>query len=199
MIQNLSSLLDLTREEREESVIALYKEGKTTREIAKLMRMSLRDIGATLKKEKLQADQERGYTEVDTEPKSPESKALKMFSEGKSPLDVAIKLDLDAGTVRAMYYHYWELKGKYELAQIYDELGGSNNLISLIKIHKIFKDLGMNEHDMIKVLELAKHNELERLQWKAEYLRNEIFILQDQKTKAINHISKLNKMNWRQN
>jgi len=48
---------------------------------------------------------------------------------------------------------------------------------------------------MTKVLEFAKHNELERLQWKAEYLRNEIFVLQDQKTKTINHISKLNKMN----
>jgi DNA-binding NarL/FixJ family response regulator len=41
-------LRDLTKEEREESVIRLYNEGKTTREIAKLMRMSLRDIGGAL-------------------------------------------------------------------------------------------------------------------------------------------------------
>ncbi len=39
----------LTRNQRKEIVIKLYEEGKTTREIAKLERMSLRDIGIILK------------------------------------------------------------------------------------------------------------------------------------------------------
>ncbi len=51
----------------------------------------------------------------------------------------------------------------------------------------------MNERDIIKVLELAKHNELERLQWKVEYLENQAFMLEVQKTKATHDILKLNR------
>jgi len=39
----------------------------------------------------------------------------------------------------------------------------------------------MKENDVVKVLELATHNELERLQWKVEYLRNEIDMLENEK------------------
>jgi len=44
------------------------------------------------------------------------------------------------------------------------------------------------------VMELAKHNELERLQWKVEYLRNEVEMLENQKWNSTNHILKLNKI-----
>jgi hypothetical protein len=52
----------------------------------------------------------------------------------------------------------------------------------------------LKEYDVIRVLELAKHNELERLQWKVEYLRNEVNMLENEKWKSTNHILKLNKM-----
>ncbi len=60
--------------------------------------MSFRDIGVIINKAKLQAERERGYPE-DEEPKSPESQAFKLFSEGKSPVEVAISLDLNQLTV----------------------------------------------------------------------------------------------------
>src|SRR5215831_17164571 len=110
----------MTREEREEYVIRLYKEGRTVRLIAELVHMSFRDIGTVTKKVKLQSERERGYTN-DEGPKSPESRAFKMFSEGKSPVEVAVALDEPGDRVRAMYREYWELSGRYELAQIYDE------------------------------------------------------------------------------
>jgi hypothetical protein len=52
----------------------------------------------------------------------------------------------------------------------------------------------MKENDVIKVLELAKHNELERLQWKVEYLRNEVNMIENEKWKSTNQILKLNRM-----
>jgi hypothetical protein len=62
----------------------------------------------------LQAERERGDINyaIDIEPKSKESQAFKLFSEGKSPVEVAIRLDLDAGRVRAIYYDYWELNSQ---------------------------------------------------------------------------------------
>src|SRR5215467_1301269 len=188
----MSWLLDMNREEREEHVILLYKEGRTFKDIAKEMHMSFRDIGAIINKAKLQAERERGYTNDDIVTKSPESKAFKMFLEGKSPVEVAIALDEPGDRVRAMYREYWELRGRHELAQLYDE--AKKYLPSLLRLHKIVKDLGMKENDVIKVLELAKHNELERLQWKVEYLRNEVIVLEMEKWKSTNQILKLNRM-----
>jgi len=52
----------------------------------------------------------------------------------------------------------------------------------------------MGENEIIKVLELAKYNELQNLQWKVEYLINEVNILEMEKWKSTNQILKLNRM-----
>jgi hypothetical protein len=116
-------------------------------------------------------------------------KAFKLFSEGKSPVEVAIALDEPGDRVRAMYREYWELSGRYKLAQIHDE--ARHDLRGLLRLHEIVKDLGMGEKEIIKVLELAKHDELQNLQWKVEYLRNEVNILEMEKWKSTNQILKL--------
>ena len=93
----------LSKAEKEEIVIQLYKENKSFREIATLMHMSFRDISAITKKVELQAARERGYVAEDTQPKSKESQAFKLFLEGKSPIEVAIALDEPGDRVRALY------------------------------------------------------------------------------------------------
>jgi hypothetical protein len=50
------------------------------------------------------------------------------------------------------------------------------------------------EQEIINVLELAKHNQLQYLQWKVEYLRNDIEVLEVQKTKSTNDILRLNRI-----
>jgi hypothetical protein len=52
------------------------------------------DIGAITNKVKLQADREKGCAAEEPQPKSDESRAFKLFSEGKSPVEVVIALDL---------------------------------------------------------------------------------------------------------
>ena len=80
----------------------------------------------------------------------------------------------------------------YELGQIYDE--GQYDLPRFLRLHKIVKDLGLGEREIIKVLELTKYGELENLQWKVEYLRNEVNMLENEKWKSTNQILKLNRM-----
>lgn len=150
--------------------------------------MSFGDIGAITNKVKLQTDRERGYI-TDEEPKSPESKAFKMF-EGKSPIEVAIALDLEAGRVRAIYQDYWGISNRHKLMQIYDE--AKYDLRGLLTLFKIVKNLGMNDHDIKNVLDISRHNELQNPQWKVEYLRNEINMLEQEKANATHHIFQLN-------
>ena len=94
----------------EELVIQLYKENKSVREIAKLMHMSFRDIGAITKKIKSEVERERGHLDEndDIKSKSKTTQAIKLFCEGKNTVDVVIALDLPADEVRAIYREYWD-------------------------------------------------------------------------------------------
>ena len=75
----------LTRQEKERLVIDLYNQGKTIRDIAKELRMSFRDIGTILKKEEKQDVKESLF---------PSTQAYRLFSKGKSTIEIAITLNL---------------------------------------------------------------------------------------------------------
>jgi hypothetical protein len=183
----------LNREEKEQYVIQLYKEGRSVREIAKQMHMSFRDIGAITKRLKSEVEREKGYLEENDDiiSKSKTTQAIKLFSEGKNTVDVVIALDLRADEVQAIYREYWELNNMYELAEVYEEI--RSYLPSFLRLHRILNDRGMGEQEILNVLELANNHQLQHLQWKVEYLRNDIEMLEDQKTKASNHILILNR------
>jgi transposase len=83
----------LTRKEKEQLVIKLASEGKTTKKIAQIAHVSLGDIGKII----------RRFTGEETEYQNKDlsltSKAFQMFNENKSRVDVAIALNLEADDV----------------------------------------------------------------------------------------------------
>ena len=86
--------------EREKQVLEIYDQGKSTRDIAKKLRMSLRDISIILRKN--QASHGIAITDNDINNnsnynKSPNqiaTQAYKLFSEYNKPFEVAIELGL---------------------------------------------------------------------------------------------------------
>ena len=76
----------ITKKQKKEMVIKLYEEGKTTKEIAKIVKMSLRDIGIIIR--------EYNHEPEPKPPKSDHSRSFQLFSKGKTPVDVAIIVDL---------------------------------------------------------------------------------------------------------
>jgi hypothetical protein len=81
------------------------------REIAKIERMSIRDISAIIKEE--EARRQR-YKDQDLS-----SKAYNLFSEKKSTVEVAISLNLREPEVTRLYREYWRLKRFHKLNLIY--------------------------------------------------------------------------------
>ena len=82
---------------KRQDVIQLYKEGRTVRDIAKQLHMSFGDIGTIIRKVKTEVEREAGHIneeEIDDQAKSEESQAFKLFSEGKTPVQVVIALDI---------------------------------------------------------------------------------------------------------
>jgi transposase len=110
----------LTKQERERLVIDLYNQGKTYREISKVARISPRDIGIILnrtirlKAEGSKEEQDNMNSKDDNQEHeqrlSLSSQAYKLFSERKTPLEVAIALNLRESEATKYYKQYWKLK-----------------------------------------------------------------------------------------
>jgi transposase len=131
----------LTRQERERLVLELYNQGKTIREIAKEVRMSFRDIGVILNKaveEKVERLKEQ-HEEI--QQLSVSSQAYKLFSDRKTPLEVAIALNLKESEVTEFYKEYWKLKQLHNLNVVYEDLKG--DIDPFLKLHKLAKRKGM--------------------------------------------------------
>ena len=126
---------------RKGRVLELYDQGKNTREIAKEPRMSLRDIGFILKKGQVNHGitatiMDNGNGNNGSNDNKPANgrlpQAYEIFSEGKTPVEVAIQLSLSEKEAIRFYTEYWRLKRIYGLCQIYQESNG--NLSYIMKL-----------------------------------------------------------------
>jgi transposase len=139
-------------EERKRRVIDLYyNQGKTTREIAKIERMSIRDISAILKED----ESKRQKYEDQQQQEELSSKAYKLFSEGKTPVEVAIILSLREPEVNKLYRGYWKLKRLDKLNSIYKETNGK--LGPFLKLYRLMKEKGMSIEQVVNAVEIAIH------------------------------------------
>src|SRR6476661_3592646 len=79
-----------------------------------------------------------------------------MFSEGKSPTDVAIALDMREHEVTQLYKESWTLKQLYDLNSIYLETKG--DLGSFVKLYKLSKEARLNSEHVVRILKLAYYD-----------------------------------------
>jgi transposase len=125
----------MTRQERERLVLELYNQGKTIREIAKEARMSFRDIGVILNKAAEEKTEVQGIkqnnnnngrekNQEEQQHLSLAAQAYKLFSDRKTPLEVAIALNLRESEATKFYREYWRLKQLRDLNMVYEELRG---------------------------------------------------------------------------
>src|SRR6188472_1378008 len=169
--------------ERERHVIELYDQGKSTRDIAKELRMSLRDISSILRKNQVSHGLPFPIIDNNNNNKSPNQKstqAYKLYSEGKKPVEVAIQLGLPERQATKYCREYWELEGLYELTFLYEER--KHHLPSFIRLHNIMQRQGIDdENDIANVLKYTK--ELPNLQQYCQSLQKQVQDLKYQNQK----------------
>jgi hypothetical protein len=149
------------RKEKEKLVIQLAHEGKTTREIAKQVHISLRDIGIIVRKEtgddkndellereKQKADELKKEKEKQERLKllSPHAQSFQLFKDRKPLEDIAIELDLDTDTVLYYYEDYLRLLKMGWLVGIYNDL--KKDFSVFFYLYKRIKKEGLNKHDI---------------------------------------------------
>jgi hypothetical protein len=141
----------MTRQERERLVIDLYNQGKTYREICKAARISPRDIGIILNKA-VEEKKTEGLKE-EQQQLSLCTQAYKLFSDRKTPLEVAVTLNLRESEATKFYKEYWKLRQLYNLNMAYEETKG--NLEPFLKLYRLSKAAGMNVQQVVNLLKIT--------------------------------------------
>ena len=137
--------------EIEELIVQLHKEGKTMREISKMIHKNFTYIGAVLRKR---------FPEEYTNscPTSIETQALKLFIEERTPTQVAIELGSSTDETEKFYTNYWRLEGLYELYNIYKEYTRNLNeflhFLNQLRDRKITTRRGFNK--VLKIIDYDK-------------------------------------------
>lgn len=183
----------LNKKEKEELVIKLAREGKTTREIAESVHISLKDIGAIIRKvngeeEDYENNKTKEKEKVRLSKLSPYAQAFKLFKEKKRLTDVVITLDLDADTVMYHYQDYLRLNGMYELIVLNHELG--KDLSLFIHLFNRIKREGLLNREEISKLLKTQHEFRDLYKLKINY-ENYIEDLKKQELELMERIDEL--------
>ncbi|MDQ6863167.1 MAG: hypothetical protein M3044_05030 [Thermoproteota archaeon] len=172
----------LTKPERDELVLDLYyNQNKTYRQIAKEARICPRDIGLIINKEFKDIESKQSLSKA--------ARAYKLFSEGKSPREVAIALDLREPEVTQLYKESWNLTQLYDLNQMYLENKG--NIAPLVKLYKLTKAAGLSPEHVVTLLRIA-NNDLPLMDYKYENLKTDVKTLEEYKRNSEGRLRDLN-------
>ena len=138
-------------EERRKRVIDLYfNQHKTYAEIAEIEQISPRDIHAIIKEEEARRQKYKDQQQQE----EISSKAYKLFSEGKRPVEVAIALNLREPEATKCYREYWKLKRLHILNSIYKETNGK--LGPFLKLYKeLIKERDMSIEKVVNAVDIA--------------------------------------------
>lgn len=134
----------LNRKQKEELVIRLASEGKTTRQIAQLLHISLKEIDRILGKARGEEYFEEGTTIT--------SNCFQMFQNGKRPVYVSIKINLDAKTTLNIFEDYLRLSNIGALLKIYEEF--RNEIPVLLSL---YNNLNGNELNSTRYIQELIH------------------------------------------
>ncbi len=191
-------------EERKKRVMNLYYgEGKNTREIASIERMSIRDISAILREE--EARRQRVHSDIKNKEEDKVAvNAYSLFDQGKTLIQVARDLQLREPQVSAYYKEYLRLIGRAEVVSLYEEIG--DDAWSYLELHRFAKEKGISNEKIVRAVDTALtnlpsaevhcravENEVDRLELIKRELYQEKFLLEDGKSKLTERIGLLTK------
>jgi transposase-like protein len=140
-------------EEEKRRIIDLYfNQGKTIREVCRIMGKSSHDNTPVTKEHRIRLA--KNYALADGEESEvvhreqdrviPNVKAYKLFDEGKNLLEVAAELNLTGPQVQQYYVEYWNLRKMRRLVAIYPEIQDSMGYF--LKLTRLGKERGITSH-----------------------------------------------------
>ena len=148
----------MNKKEKEALVLALAEKGATYREITKRAGVAPNTIKAVLNKAGLD------------ESSSISSRAFELFSEGKTPLEVAIKLNREANEVIRLHQEYFMLLGCTEFTKVYLQI--KDNPWPYVNLVKLTQNSRMKDGEVVELLKIS-NGDLPRVRLEYDRLKAE--------------------------
>jgi hypothetical protein len=123
-----------------------------------------------LKEEEDNIDSEKNQSQEQQQHQSLSTQAYKLFSDRKTPLEVAIALNLRESEATKFYKEYWKLKQLHNLNIVYEETKG--DIEPFLKLYRLSKAKGMSVKQIVDVLAIA-NNDLPAIEKRFKRLRND--------------------------
>lgn len=168
-------MIYLTVKEKEKHVLKLRKEeNKTYKQIAHELRISPREISRILK-------EDNGKEEAKERKKivlSKTTQALQLFKRGKSPIDVAIKLDFSLQEVQILYHDYLISNDRHHFVQAFNEFD-NDSLRDFIEYDRFMKENGIGKKETIEGIK--KSNDYPKIKDEHDAISNELKELKRQR------------------
>jgi predicted transcriptional regulator len=149
----------MDKKQKKALIIALAEKGETYRDITKKAGVSPNTIKAVLNRAGLD------------ESTSIHSRTFELFSEGKTPLQVAITLNLEAETAIQYHQQYYMLLGCTEFTRVYLQI--KENPWPYVKLVQLVHNSGMSDDEVEEILKLAKGH-LQRVKLEYDRLKAEL-------------------------
>ena len=148
----------LNKFEKEQKVIELHsKEGKTLKEIAKIVKMSFRDISKIIKayEKKITLQTKRKENNQNGQIKKPltSTQAYRLFLDGKKLTDVAIDLEIPAKRALRLWSQFLRLERMYECYEFYQVF--QSQIPDILAIGSFIRENNVDTRNIANVLRTA--------------------------------------------
>jgi hypothetical protein len=168
---------------KDRKILELYDKGYTYDQITQMVHLSPNTISSVLKRERIGAEQEKRAKQ--------NAQALRLYVQGKSPLDVSIKLAISADEALRLYDEYLRLTDRHQLVRVYEDLG--ENLPFLIKLYQIMKEAGMPTEGIVQIS--REYYEIPHATYRLKKLQYDVECERNRKEKYISDWKILNNHN----
>ncbi len=149
----------MNKKQKEALVLALAEKGETYREITKKAGVSPNTIKAVLNKAGLD------------ESTSMSSRVFELYVQQKTPLEVAIQLNLEADKAIHYYHEYFKLLYITEFTRVYLQI--KDNPWPFVNLVKLIQNSGMSDVEVVELLRIANRY-LPRIRLEYDRVREEI-------------------------
>jgi hypothetical protein len=153
----------MDKKQKEAVVLAMLEKGESYRNIAQKAKVSLNTIKAISNRAGLD------------ETTSLSSRAFELYVQQKTPLEVAIELNIEADKAIHYYHEYFKLLGITEFTRVYLEI--KDNPLAFVNHFKLCQNARMGEDEVIELLKIA-NGYLPRIRLEYDRLREEKCSLQ---------------------
>ena len=187
--------MPVSEEEKRRIIDLHFNQGKTIREVCRIMGKSSHDITPVTKEHRIELarnyalanEGQSDLVQLKQDGIIPNVKAYKLFDEGKSPLEVVTELNLPGPQVQQYYGEYWNLRRMHRLVVIYPEIQYSMGYY--LKLFRLGKEKGVTPEQIMNLIQMA--DSIHKIQDKLKRLQNEVTDISTRKSEGQEELNDL--------